>query len=139
MDILTEKIEIKDEPNLDCYEPEDWTTSKPIEKLLKIEAVDEELVKKIKSDRIYKVCDFVLVNKHELHIHMMIQSNKCFICKHSIKNRNQFMGHVRKQMKPFQCADCNRTFPSPRSTRLHQKIYGDNGPYKCTEYGKAFK
>lgn len=138
-----EEIRVKVEPNLDYYESEDWTTSNPCDKLLKVEILDPDMAKKTTDDLSCKLCDVNLVNQHEYNIHIMIHSNNhnCFVCKEFIKNRFQFMGHVRKHMtlKPFQCPDCGRTFSSSRETKSHQRVHSDERPYMCTECGKAFK
>lgn len=138
-----EEIRIKVEQHDDYYTPEDWTKTNTCDQILKVEILDAEENKKNKINLTCTLCDVIFVNHNELNIHRMIHSNEhnCFICKEFIKNRFQFMGHVRKHMclKPFQCPDCDRTFQSSRETKLHQRVHSDDRPYMCTECGKAFK
>lgn len=136
-------VRVKDEPNVNFYEPVDWGEKHPCDKILKVEILDPEEVQRNKDKQTCKLCDVIFVNQNELDIHRMIHSDNhnCLICNEFIKNRFQFMGHVRKHMclKPFQCPDCERSFPSSRETKLHQRVHSDDRPYMCTECGKAFK
>lgn len=136
-----EEIRVKVEPNVDFYASEDWDDTSPCSKI-KVEIVDPEETDSKHSLKC-TLCDVIFVNHNELNIHRMIHSDdhNCFVCKEFVKNRFQFMGHVRKHMalKPFQCPDCDRTFPSSRETKLHQRVHSNDRPYMCTECGKAFK
>lgn len=139
-----EEIRVKVEPNIDDYYPsENWTGSASCDNIIKVELLDPGETKNSKINLTCKLCDVIFVNHNELNIHRMIHSNdhNCFVCKDFIKNRFQFMGHVRKHMclRPFQCPNCERTFASSRETKLHQRVHSDDRPYMCTECGKAFK
>lgn len=136
------EVNIKVEPNVDYYQSGDWSETNPCNKNVKVEIIEPE-DSKDKSTLTCALCDVMFVNYNELSIHRMIHSDdhNCFVCKEFIKNRFQFMGHVRKHMcpKPFRCPDCDRTFPSSRETKLHQRVHSDDRPFMCTECGKAFK
>ncbi|XP_057660328.1 zinc finger protein 836-like isoform X2 [Diorhabda carinulata] len=132
-----EEIQIKEEP-IDCYPNTDWNEN-TCDKVLKVEIIESETT----ENQLCKECEAVFINERELTIHKMIHStdHTCFICKKFVKNKFQFVGHVRKHMcaKPFKCIECERTFPSLRETKLHLRVHSDDRPYMCTECGKAFK
>lgn len=139
--VPTEVTLIKTEPDIDyCDSGGDWTGDLAADKL-KVEIIESEDINQEKI--MCKTCEVIFVNEHELKIHNMIHSpdHTCFICKEFVKNRFQFVGHVRKHMcaKPFRCPNCERTFPTSRETKLHQRVHSDDRPYMCTECGKAFK
>ncbi|XP_023309748.1 zinc finger protein 92-like [Anoplophora glabripennis] len=132
---------IKTETDIDfCDSSGDWTGHLAANKL-KVEIIEPGDLNQEKVT--CKTCEVIFINEHELKIHNMIHSpdHNCFICKEFVKNRFQFVGHVRKHMcaKPFKCPNCERTFPTSRETKLHQRVHSNDRPYMCTECGKAFK
>ncbi|XP_072396062.1 zinc finger protein 711-like [Diabrotica undecimpunctata] len=134
-----EEIRIKEEP--EYFDSSiDWNENNPCDTLIKVELLETDSNSK---NLVCKECNSVFVSEHELNIHRMIHSSDhtCFICKEFVRNRFQFVGHVRKHMcaKPFKCPSCDRSFPSPRETKLHQRVHSDDRPFMCTECGKAFK
>lgn len=136
-----EEIRIKEEPEDYLDRNNEWNESTPCDKLLKIEILEPDTCNS--ENLICRECDALFVNDHELKIHKMIHSkdHTCFMCKEFVRNRFQFVGHVRRHMcaRPFKCPTCDRTFPSSRETKLHQRVHSDDRPYMCTECGKAFK
>lgn len=132
---MGEEIKIKDEPD----DFGDCPKSDTSEGYIKLEVMepDDNVLDTCPS------CKIKFVNSEELRIHTMIHSedHTCFVCNEFVKNRFQFVGHVRKHMcpKPFQCPHCVRKFSTWRETKLHQRVHSDDRPFMCTECGKAFK
>lgn len=142
-EIPLEEIRVKVEPNVDYYASGEWPENSHCDKILDANILDPEDVLRNKGCLTCEMCDVIFINQNELSIHRMVHSDNhtCLVCKQFIKNKFQFMGHVRRHMclKPFQCPDCDRTFSSSRETKLHQRVHSDDRPYMCTECGKAFK
>lgn len=136
--IDTEIPKIKEEPNIDfCNSTAEWVESIPCDKL-KIEILEHD-----KERLTCTICEVIFISDYELKIHNMIHSpdHTCFVCHEFVKNKNQFVGHVRRHMcaKPFLCPNCDRSFSSAREMKLHQRVHSDDRPFMCTECGKAFK
>ncbi|KAJ8981758.1 hypothetical protein NQ317_004938 [Molorchus minor] len=135
------ELEDKSSPNIDfCDSSGEWHENLALDKL-KVEIIETDIDRSDKEE--CETCEVLFINSHELKIHQMIHStdHTCFICNEFVKNKFQFVGHVRKHMcaKPFRCSNCERTFPTSRETKLHMRVHSSDRPYMCTECGKAFK
>ncbi|XP_006821993.1 uncharacterized protein LOC102806249, partial [Saccoglossus kowalevskii] len=80
------------------------------------------------------------LTEHRL-IHSLPKNYPCEVCRFEFHRRNELLLHMSKahpNTRPFECENCDKSFSTVESLRVHQRCHTGELPHKCRFCSRQF-